>query len=154
MDKIADSGGFDGLRDRAGAFRVNSREFLLAALGENADEIDRRVGAPQRGRHRRRVAHIGLHRHNLPRTAQRLQEEGEVGPAARHAHAPAVARQSPDNVTPNEPRAAEHRHQPLGSYALHRHFPPRCRPKPAFRGAAKISSARLARFAREGNAAI
>ncbi len=130
--KLRDSGGLDGLRHRAGAFRVNGREFLLAALGENADEIDRRVGVAQRGRHRRRVAQIGLHRHNLPRTAQRLQEEGEIGPAARDAHAPAVARQSPHNVTPNEPRAAKHRHQPLSSHALRRHLPPRCRPKPAF----------------------
>ena len=49
MHDIVDARGLGGLGDGAGALRLNLREFLSAALGQNADEIDDGVGPAQRG---------------------------------------------------------------------------------------------------------
>ncbi len=108
------------------AFGMHGGEFLRAALGQYADEIDRRLRAAQSGGHRLRVAQIGLHGDNLSRPAERLKMEGEVGPPAGDAHPPAVAGERAHHMAPEETRAAEHRHQTSRLHAIRAHHPPRC----------------------------
>ena len=71
-----------------GAKAVDRIEALTAAFLEQADEIDQHMGAARGRVDRGRVAQIGLHRVNLADTAERLQVEGQIGPA--HGHSDAV----------------------------------------------------------------
>ena len=112
MHDIVDAGGFRRLGDHARAARLNGREFLRAGFSKDADKINHRRGAAQGRRNRLRTAHIGLYRHHLADAAERLKKEGKVGPPASDAHAPAVARQRPDDVAADKAGAAEHRHHP------------------------------------------
>ena len=102
-----------GLRDVVRAFRLHRLEALLAALEQDADQVDHHVGAAHRGLHRGRVAQIGLHRVDLPDLPERLQVAREVRPAHRRADAVARARQRPHHVAAEEPGAAEYGDQRL-----------------------------------------
>src|SRR3546814_6281679 len=52
VDQTFDASGRRGGRHRAGAFRLHRLKALASTLEEDADQIDRRVGAGQRRRHR------------------------------------------------------------------------------------------------------
>src|SRR5208283_3401818 len=123
MDEIIDARCLDRFGDGARALALDRVESLLAALGQNADEIDGGRGALQRGGQRLRIAQIGLDREDLSRLAERLQEKGEVGPAAGDPDAPAVLRQPINHMAPDEPRASENRDQLLRLPLRHRRVP-------------------------------
>ena len=103
-----------GARDRCGAFGLHGLEALLAALEQDADQVDHHVGAAHRGLDRVRIAQVRLHGVDLPDPAERLQMAGEVRPAHRDADAVALARQRPHHMAAEEARAAEHGDQRFG----------------------------------------
>ena len=113
MNDASDAGFRRRLADQARAETVHGLETLAPALGQHADEIDHGVRALHGGGDRSRVAHIGLDGDNLADAAERLQKEGEIGPAAGHAHAPAAVGELAHDMAPDEAGAAEYRHQPI-----------------------------------------
>ena len=102
-----------GLGDGAGAAGLDAREVLAAALLQDADEVDHRIGALDRGRDRIGIAQIGLHGMDLADHAERLQEAGEIGPAHRDAHAIAALHQRAHDMAADEAGAAEDRDELL-----------------------------------------
>ena len=88
-------------------------ETLAAALGEDGDEVDDRVGAVDGAVDRPAVAEIGLDRLDPADHAERLEMAGEIGPADGGAHAPAALQERADDMAAEEARAAEDRDQPL-----------------------------------------
>ena len=90
------------------AFRLHGLEALLAALEQDADEVDHHVGAAHRGLDRSRIAKVRLHRVDLPDAAERLEMTGEVRPPHGRAHPVALARERAHHVAAEEARAAEH----------------------------------------------
>ena len=113
MNDAADAGLGRRLADQARAKPVHGLETLAPALGQNADEIDHGVSALHGRRDGPGVAHIGLDGHDLADPAERLQEEGEIGPPAGHAHAPAAIGELAHDMAADEAGAAEYRHQPI-----------------------------------------
>ena len=67
-------GGAGRLGDGAGAEDMDGVEALAAALGEDADEIDHRVGALDGAVDRPAIAEIGLHRLDPADHAERLED--------------------------------------------------------------------------------
>ena len=81
-------------------------ETLASALEQDADQIDQHLGVARRGFHRGGVAQIGLHRVDLADAAERLQMEGEVGPAHRHPDAVVALGQRAHHVAAEKAGAA------------------------------------------------
>ena len=75
---------------------MNSIKTLRAPAEKNASQVDDRLGAVTNGRERVRVAHIGLHWHDLPGHPQRLDMAGEIGSAAGDPDAKARAAKDGD----------------------------------------------------------
>ena len=98
-------------RDRVRAFGLHRLEALLAALEQDADQVDHHVGAAHRRLDRVRVAQVRLHGVDLPDAADRLEVKREIRPAHGGAHAVALARQRPHHMAAEKARAAEHRDQ-------------------------------------------
>ena len=69
--------GAGGFRHGAGAGTLHRIEFLRAALGQDADQVDGGMAVPHRGLDRGRIAQIGLHGVDLADLAERLQMAGE-----------------------------------------------------------------------------
>ena len=90
-------------RHLLGAIGVDGVETLLAALEQEADQIDQHVGVARRRFYRRPVAEIGLHRMDLADAAERLQMAGKIGPAHRHPDQVAAAGQRPHDVAAEKP---------------------------------------------------
>ena len=95
------------LADGARPEGLHGVEGLPARLGQDADEIDHRVGAFDRAVDRPAIAEIRLDRLDLPDHAERLQVAGEIGTAHRHADAVAALRQRLHDIAADEARAAE-----------------------------------------------
>ena len=91
----AGAGGGRGARDACGAFGLHGVEALLAALEQDADQVDHHVGAAHRGLDRVRIAQVRLHGMDLPDPAERLEMAREVRPAHRRADAVALAAPAP-----------------------------------------------------------
>ena len=102
------------LRDARRAFGLHRLEALLAALEQDADEVDHHIRAAHRGLDRGRIAQVRLHGMDLPDAPHRLQVEREIGPAHRGADAIALARERAHHMAAEEARAAEHRDQRFG----------------------------------------
>ena len=100
-----------GLRDYLGTFALDGVETLLAALEQDADEIDRCAGVAHGGIDRGRIAHVRLHGVDLPDAPERLQMPGEIGPTHRHANPIPSLGQRPDHMAAEEAGAAEDRDQ-------------------------------------------
>ena len=102
-----------GLRCRAGDALcrrdVDGVEGLPAALVEDAGEIDDRVSAGDSAAHGVVVADIGLHRCDRAHIAAGAEESGKLRPSRRDADAPALPRETLDDVAPEKPGAAEDR---------------------------------------------
>ena len=96
-------------RQRAGlgTERLHGVEPLAAALEQDADEIDHRIGIAHRGVNRARMAQVGLHRMDLADPAGRLQVDGEVRPSYRDPDAVAALGQRTHHMAAQEARAAE-----------------------------------------------
>ena len=109
MHDIGNTRRSGGLGHSRRAFGLHRFKGLFAPGGEDADQIDRRLGAAQSGGQRFGIADIGLHRMDLADAAERLEMEGEIGTARRHANAPALARQRPHHMAADEAGAAENR---------------------------------------------
>ena len=80
---------------------------LGAAAGQNAGQIDHRIGPVTGGGQRGGITHIGLHRHDLSGRAQGLHMARKIGPAAGHPDAVAALGQRPHNVAADKARAAD-----------------------------------------------
>ena len=102
MDEIGDAGIAGGAGHGAGAEGMHGVEALAAALGEDRDEVDHRIRAPQGSGDGSRIAHIGLDRMDLANLADGLQVEGEVGAAGGDPNAPALAGERAHDVAPEE----------------------------------------------------
>ena len=89
---------------------------LRPATGQNASQIDHRIGPVTDGGQRRRIAHIGLHRHDLAGCPQGLHMPRKVRPAAGHADAVAALGQRPHNVAANKAGAADKGHNLLRNF--------------------------------------
>src|SRR5436305_1738526 len=96
------------------ALGLHRLEALLAALVQDADEVDRHVRAFKRALDRGRIAQVRLYGVDLPHAPHRLQMPGKVRPAHRVADAIALARERTHQVAADEARAAEHRDQRFG----------------------------------------
>ena len=107
-------------RDAFGRLGMQDSKFLTAALRQDADEIDRRMRAPQRRIHRAVVAHIDFHELDLTDAPHRAQEMGRIRPAHRDADPPAIIGERAHDVPPEETGAAEYRDQSVGGDRRHR----------------------------------
>ena len=94
-------------------FGLDGLESLRAALVQDADQVDHRVGAGDGARDRGAVADVGGDRRHLPDHAGGLQEQGLVRAAHRDPHQPPGARQIGHHIASDEPRSTEHRCQAL-----------------------------------------
>jgi hypothetical protein len=111
-----------GLHPRGGCRRgdgprpigLHRLEFLAAALEEDADQVDRRIGAGERGGDGLMVLDRHAERRDLPDVAERLQETRPRRMPHRDADRPAVPGQALDHVAADEAGAAENRR-----YAAH-----------------------------------
>jgi hypothetical protein len=113
VDKRANAGFLRRLGDRSCSEGLYGVETLPAPFAQNANEIDHRVGASNRRRHGRRITQIGLHGVNLTDPADGLQVKGKIGAADGDADSPTLPGERPDNMSANETRTAEDRHQPI-----------------------------------------
>ena len=77
------AGGRGRLGDGLRALGLHGVKGLRAALGEDADQIDRDIGIAHRGLDRGRIAQIGLHGVDLADPAERLQMAGQFRPPHR-----------------------------------------------------------------------
>ena len=109
---VDDRGATDGLggpRHRFGACGMHGVEALVAALEQDADQIDHGVGVAHRRLDRMRVAQIGLHGLDLADPAQAAANgRHSSGPAHRDADAVAAVGQRAHHVAAEKTRAAEH----------------------------------------------
>src|SRR5262249_19779036 len=80
---------------------------LPAALEQDADEVDDDVGAACRRLNGSRIAQVRLHGVDLTDAAERLEMEGQIGPAHRHANAVAALAQNAHNMAAEEAGTAE-----------------------------------------------
>ena len=103
--------GIGGFRHRARAGALHRVEFLRAALGQNADQIDGGMAVAHRGLDRGRIAQIGLHGVDLADLAERLQMPGEFRAAHRDPDAVIALGQRPHHMPPDKARSAENRDQ-------------------------------------------
>ncbi len=101
----AERGG--GLGDGAGAAGLDALEVLPAQFVEDADEVDDRMRALDRGGDGGGVTQIGLHGVDLADHAQRLQKPCEIGPADSDTDPVAALDQRAHHMTAQETGAAE-----------------------------------------------
>ena len=106
-------------RHLLGAVSVHGVETLASALEQDADQIDQHVRVARRRLDRSGVAHIGLHRMDLPDAPERLQVPGELRPAHRHADAVAAAGERAHHVAAEKARAAIDGDQRVGGAFWH-----------------------------------
>ena len=99
-------------RHNARAERMHRIEALTPALGENADEVDHRVGAAHGGLYRVGITQVRLHGVDLSHASQRLEMADEIGIAARHTDAPAALGERAHDITSEKTAAAEHDREP------------------------------------------
>ena len=111
MGESLDSRSLGGPGEGGRAVDMDGAIRLRAAFRLHAGDIDRHLGAFERGRDRGGIAQVRLHRFDLADVADRLQEKGEIRPPHRHAHAPAAAGEGADDVSAEEAGAAEHSRQ-------------------------------------------
>ena len=83
-------------------------EALAAALVQDADQIDHRIGASDRRGDRAFVAQAGGDRGDLADIAERLQEQRGVGMPHGDLDDPAASGQLLDQIPADEPGAAEY----------------------------------------------
>ena len=102
MDQGPDPGGTRRLGDSTRAEVVDRVKALAAALSEDADEIDHRIGALRRRKKRVGKAHIGLDRRDLADAPQRLQEACKLRPAHGDPHPRPGLGQRPDHMAADE----------------------------------------------------
>ena len=98
---------------------VDGVEVLRARRIEHAREVDHGIGALAGRRERGRIAHIGLHHHDLAGIAERLQVARKVGPAAGDADAVAAPGQRPHDVPADEARTADDGDESVGRLNEH-----------------------------------
>ena len=108
---MLDAGGARRLGDGMGTEGLHRAKGLAAAFVQDADEVHDRIRILDRAVDRPAIAQIGLDRHDLADRAERLQMAGEIGPADRDAHAPAVPRQRAHRMAADESGPAEDRDQ-------------------------------------------
>ena len=98
-----------GFRHRAGARTLHRVEFLRAALGQDADQVDGGMAVAHRGLDRGRIAQVRLHGVDLADLAERLQMPGEFRAAHRDPDAVIALGQRADHMPPDKARSAENR---------------------------------------------
>jgi hypothetical protein len=96
-------------RDPGGGILVHRLKGLPAALEQNTDQIDDRIGVPHRGGNGGIIADIGHHRRHLPDIAHGTQEIRAGRITHRDAHDPALFRQPLDQMPADKARTAEYR---------------------------------------------
>ena len=96
---------------RASTGALNGVEGLCAALGQNADQIDRSMGAAHRGLDRSRIAQIGLHGVDLAYPAERLQMPGQFRSPYRDPNAVVAFGQCAHDASSEKTRSAENSDQ-------------------------------------------
>ena len=94
-------------RRRLRAERLHRVEALPPALVQNPDQIDHDIGVARGRFDRAAVAHIGLHRVDLPDPPERLQMAGEFGPTHGDANPVAALGQRAHQMAAEKARAAE-----------------------------------------------
>ena len=102
---------------------VHGVEALCARGIENARQVDDGIGTLASRGQRGRVAHIGLHHHDLAGIAEGLQVAGEIGPAAGHADPVSTAGQRPHDVPAKETRSADDGDESVGWLNEHGNHP-------------------------------
>ena len=75
---------------------------LLAALEQDADQVDHHIGAAHRCLDRGRIAQVRLHGVDLSDAAERLEMARKVGPPHGGADAIALARERPHHMAAEE----------------------------------------------------
>src|SRR4051794_9467223 len=86
---------------------LNGIKGLWAALGQNADQVDRGVRPAHRGLDRGGVAQIGLYRMDLTHHAERLQMPRQFGPPHRDSYAVLALGQRANHASPQKTRSSE-----------------------------------------------
>ena len=95
-------------RDRFGAFHMHGLKGL-AALEQDAGEVDHGVAARHGVGDLIGIGHVALDEADLAHLAHGAQEEGAVGTAGGDLDAPALLGQRPHHIAPQETGAAEDR---------------------------------------------
>jgi hypothetical protein len=90
-------------------------EALLSAFEQNADQIDNDGAAAHNGPNRVPMIEVCLHRMNLTSPFPQLQMAGVVGMTRRDPDSIATFCQCTYGMTAKESRAAEDRHQSVGT---------------------------------------
>jgi hypothetical protein len=107
-----------------GGFRAEGMDGI-EALGsggiEHAGQVDHRISPVAGRRQRRRVADIGLHRHDLARHAEGLEVAGQIGAAAGCPDAIAPLGQRPDDVAAKKAGAADDGDELFRVLLVHEH---------------------------------
>ena len=111
MDEARNTGLRGRLGNRLGTFQVDRVERLAAGRGEDADEVDNRVGALDGGGDGVGVAHVGLDGVDLADVAHRLEVARKVGAAHGGADAPTGTSERSHCVAADKTRATENGHQ-------------------------------------------
>jgi hypothetical protein len=93
-------------RHLLGAIAMHGVEFLPAALGQDANQVDQHVGAACGRLDRAAMADIGLDRVNLADPANRLEMSCELRPAHRDADPVMALGQRTYHMPAEETRAA------------------------------------------------
>ena len=107
LHQRAHPGGAGGARDFTGAGHMHGFVALRPALALDAGGVDDDVGAIDRRRDRFGIAQIGLHRLDLSDRTLRSEEPRQIRAPVRGADAPALARQSANDMPADEAGAAE-----------------------------------------------
>jgi hypothetical protein len=123
LDEDPGLGGPRRLGTSLGAKGMHRIEALGAGGIENARQVDHRIGALAGRGQRGRIAHIGLHHHDLPGVAQGLQVARKVGPAAGHPDAVAAPGECAHDVPAEKARAADDGDESVGWLNEHGNHP-------------------------------
>ena len=100
--------------DKRRALRLDGVEGLLAALMQDADEIDHVVGALGRMLDGFRVTQVCLDGVDLPDRAKRVEMAGKLRPPHRDEHPVATLGKRAHHIAAEKTRTAEHRDDLLG----------------------------------------
>jgi hypothetical protein len=114
MHDAPDACGLGRFGNHFRAFGLHRGKTLLAAFGQQADQIDHRIGTGHRMGHRIGKAQIGLHGMDLPCRTQRLEKMRQIGTAHRHTDPVTPPGQSPDHMPSDKTGPAKHCHQLTG----------------------------------------
>ena len=101
--------GGGGLGDGLGPFGLHRVKRLRAALGQDADQVDRDLRIAHRRLDGGRIAQIGLHGVDLADPAERLQVPGQFRPPHRHPDPVVALGQRPHHVSPRNPDPPKYR---------------------------------------------